>query len=411
MSSSGDTSSELSTSTDGSIKHMVDRILFPAQHQATWAVLAEWHLCSTCENLLKWQVDGESLQLQPAKIRKSKDDGCRFCDVLCEAATWAKLWVEDGNRQSKDTCEEDVWIETLSWNIIRLVSLKDVEPEIGCLISIDVDSTSELPDHAIPGCALSSEGLSFIRTQLENCVSNPGHACQPSLTIDRTRWPARVLEIYDNSVVLVDFNSDVMPGNFAALSYCWGSPAELQLKPPYKAIASTVQDLRSGISAAKLPLTIQQALLVCKWLDIRYIWIDSLCILQDLAQDWEIEATKMETVYSTSKVTIIAASSTSCHSGFLGVNLHSIQLRKPLNASFQLTASPLRTSGFHKLQRDGQPYDYLDTRGWTFQEEFLSSRYLKFTNDDIQWKCSAGSICMCGQPASEDYHGLWGKRI
>ncbi|KAI8649754.1 HET domain-containing protein [Fusarium keratoplasticum] len=294
---------------------------------------------------------------------------------------------------------------------------------VSCLCSVDVldqagsyaydlgiiDSASELPDHAIPGCPLSSEGLLFIRNQLENCVSNPGHDCEPPLTIEITRWPARVLEIYHNSVVLVDFDSDVMPGKFAALSYCWGSPSELQLKPPYKAVASTVQDLRSGISAAELPLTIQQALLVCKWLDIRYIWIDSLCILQDSAQDWETEATKMETVYSMSKVTIIAGSSTSCHSGFLGVDLHSVQLRTPLDASFQLTASTLCTSGFHKLKREGHPYDPLDTRGWTFQEEFLSSRYLKFTKDDIQWKCSAGSTCMCGQPASEDYHGLWGE--
>lgn len=126
MSSSGDTSSELSTSTDGSIKHMVDRILFPAQHQATWAVLAEWHLCSTCENLLKWQVDGESLQLQPAKIRKSKDDGCRFCDVLCEAATWAKLWVEDGNRQSKDT-----WYEVFSFNVVAVAYLNTARKMFG----------------------------------------------------------------------------------------------------------------------------------------------------------------------------------------------------------------------------------------------------------------------------------------
>ncbi|EXK83766.1 hypothetical protein FOQG_11927 [Fusarium oxysporum f. sp. raphani 54005] len=409
MSSKGDTSSELSVSTDGNIEHEVNQILFPVQQPATWTLLAEWHLCLECKSLLKWQDDYESLQLQSAKIRKSKDDGCQFCNVLCEAAAWAKLWVEDENHQSQDTCEEDVWIETLSRNIIRLVSLKDVEPEIGCLISIDVDYTSDLPHYAIPGCSLSSESLSFIRTQLENCVSNPSHVCQPSQTIDRTRWPARVLELDDNSVVLVDFNSDVMPGNFAALSYCWGSPAELQLKPPYKAIASTVQDLRSGISTAKLPLTIQQALLVCNWLNIHYIWIDSLCILQDSTQDWAIEATKMETVYSMSKVTIIAASSTSCHSGFLDINLHSFQLCKSLNPPFQLTASPLCTSGFHKLKYEGHPYDYLDTRGWTFQEEFLSSRYLKFTNNDIQWKCSAGSTCMCGQPASEDYAGLWGE--
>lgn len=198
-----------------------------------------------------------------------------------------------------------------------------------------------------------------------------------------------------------------MPGQYAALSYCWGSASELASNPPYKATTSTIQALRSGIDTSKLPLTIQQALWVCKKLEIEYIWVDSLCVIQDSLQDWEVEATKMATVYSMSKVTIIAATSTSCHSGFLGIKRSQDQLRASLGSPFQLTVTPVCISGFHKYNFVHHPHDPLDARGWTLQEEVLSSRYLKFTKDDIQWKCNAGSTCLCGQQPSKAYRSIW----
>ncbi|RSL66694.1 hypothetical protein CEP51_012771 [Fusarium floridanum] len=270
-----------------------------------------------------------------------------------------------------------------------------------------VESPSQLVDDTTHSNPLSAEGVSFIRTQLDNCLSNPAHDCDPLALDDRARWPARVLRICDRSVILLDFDADVMSGQFAALSYCWGTPSELKSNPPYKATASTIQTLRSGLDVSELPITIQQALLVCKELEIGYIWIDSLCIIQDSLADWEVEATKMATVYSMSKVTIIAASSTSCHSGFLDVERRHDRLRASLDSPFQLTVSSVCTSGFHKHKSVGHPHDPLDTRGWTFQEEVLSSRYIKFTKDDIQWKCNAGSACICGREPSNAYRGLW----
>ncbi|RSL48526.1 hypothetical protein CEP54_012873 [Fusarium duplospermum] len=77
----------------------------------------------------------------------------------------------------------------------------------------------------------------------------------------------------------------------------------------------------------------------------------------------------MATVYSMSKVTIIAATSTSCHSGFLGVERRQDQLRALLGSPFQLTVTPVCISGFHKYNFVHHPHDPLDTRGWTLQEE------------------------------------------
>jgi hypothetical protein len=95
-------------------------------------------------------------------------------------------------------------------------------------------------------------------------------------------------------------------GQFADLSYCRETSEELERHPTYKAVASNKGDLQSrGVSMAVLPRAIREAIIVCGWLNIQYIWIDSLCILQDSEDDWQREALKMETVYSMSKLTIM----------------------------------------------------------------------------------------------------------
>jgi hypothetical protein len=44
-------------------------------------------------------------------------------------------------------------------------------------------------------------------------------------------------------------------------------------------------------------------------LDVRFLWIDSLCIVRDDPSDWELEASKMASIYSASYLTIAAVSS------------------------------------------------------------------------------------------------------
>ena len=118
--------------------------------------------------------------------------------------------------------------------------------------------------------------------------------------------------------------------------------------------------------------------------------------------DWEIEAKKMGIVYTMSKITIIAASSTSCHSGFFGFDLHSLdaKLAIPLRSPIRLIARRSIGSGFHRDHVRDSTVNPIDRRGWTFQEELLSTRFVKFTGDYMQWKCSAGTACMCDQPVS-----------
>ncbi|KAK0647208.1 heterokaryon incompatibility protein-domain-containing protein, partial [Cercophora newfieldiana] len=218
----------------------------------------------------------------------------------------------------------------------------------------------------------------FARRQLENCLKNTSHDCHPQHGAELNEWPSRILEISEKerTVKLVAFNPSSMVMHYTALSYCWGSKEELERKPNRMTTKVTHDTyMATGIPIHDLPLTIRQAVWITQYLGQRYIWVDSLCIIQDDNSDWEVEALKMATVYSMATVTIIAASSTSCHSGFRhkGTNSKTAVDFKHLNA--------------------------IDQRGWTYQEEHLSTRYLKFTEDDIQWECSAGTICFCGEGA------------
>lgn len=262
-------------------------------------------------------------------------------------------------------------------------------------------------DHvpAGPESALSPVVLDFVRQNLDDCFagSDDAHAaCHPDAGL-HTDWPSRVLRIAgEGTVFLVDFQPD-MARQYAALSYCWGSPEELNRHPPRRATRATVQALRDGIQLNQLPRTIEQAVRICIHLGIQYIWADALCIIQDDGQDWEKESRKMATVYSEARVTIIAASSTSCHSGFLDVDMGGIVLDTPLptsGSSLHMVGRFASNSGFHQDEfapPNSLVQDPIDARGWTLQEQVLSTRYIRFTQKDVQWECRSEITCLCAQ--------------
>jgi hypothetical protein len=63
-----------------------------------------------------------------------------------------------------------------------------------------------------------------------------------------------------------------------------------------------------------LPKTFQNAITVTRMLGIRYLWIDSLCIIQDDVKDWEEQSAITGGIYSQSYL-IIAASASKDSSG------------------------------------------------------------------------------------------------
>ena len=78
---------------------------------------------------------------------------------------------------------------------------------------------------------------------------------------------------------------------------------------------SNIDRFRRDIPLESFPLTFRHAIEVTRSLGVRYLWIDSLCIVQDDVGDWEEEAGRMGYIYDNSYATIFAERAAHCHAG------------------------------------------------------------------------------------------------
>ena len=194
--------------------------------------------------------------------------------------------------------------------------------------------------------------------------------------------PTRVLCVADGSVKLISTSELWDDMRYAALSYCWGGDQEQK---------TTTQNLQKreidGVKLAELPKVLRDAVTVTMQLGLSYLWIDSLCIVQDDKLDKEAEVAKMADIYSGAYVTISAASSSSAHEGFLRDRNPSKNRRHVVPIK---TLCPDGKAGWVYIYRPEvyQPKEEpLNTRGWTLQEHLLSPRLLIYGSWQLRWVC------------------------
>ena len=78
---------------------------------------------------------------------------------------------------------------------------------------------------------------------------------------------------------------------YAALSYCWGTAEEAQEQ--LKTTKASLADHRRGISLETMSTVLLDAVTACRAMNIRYLWCDAICILQDDVRDWEEQSVQM----------------------------------------------------------------------------------------------------------------------
>lgn len=225
----------------------------------------------------------------------------------------------------------------------------------------------------------------IIRGWLKKCLEEHEHCLKSDYFL-----PSRVLDVGDDSASKIHLHiSNNETAAYTALSHCWG------LGPVVTTTRESFRERQEQIDFASLPLTFQNAIEVTRNLGIRYLWIDSLCIIQNDEQDWQTESATMAAVYSNAYLVIGADRSTSCHGGFL----------KPDNrgrSAFPIATVPgddrsrcvvyARRRRWHDNIYDHEP---LVTRAWTLQEHLLSSRMVHFTNSELIWDCRSHMYCEC----------------
>lgn len=176
---------------------------------------------------------------------------------------------------------------------------------------------------------------------------------------------------------------------WCSLSYCWGGIQGVQTT------SVNFQDRIRTLQLSDLPQTILDAILVASNLNIGYLWVDSLCILQDDARDMQDELSSMAKIYQHSKVTLVAASASTASEGFLGPrNLSKAYTKPPIQLRCQIGSGAIGAIMLHDLDRRKETHmDPLDRRGWALQERLLSPRTLVYGLKTLRWACLSRSHC------------------
>ncbi|KAF2398537.1 HET-domain-containing protein, partial [Trichodelitschia bisporula] len=244
----------------------------------------------------------------------------------------------------------------------------------------------------------SDEHFKQIKEWLEMCstchpqcsgVGSAPHALPTRLVYIEPEQPASQSDPPSLNVNLVETaqlaDHDV---KYLALSHCWGSTVPLRL------VTDTYAPFLSSIPFHSLAKNMQHALLATHRLGFSYIWIDSLCIIQDSATDWVAEGARMATVYSGATLTLASTSSASSAGGLFHTR-SPLSLRPCIIGYSSLTAllpstiiaRPDDITAFtHSIDQS-----ILNTRAWVLQERLLSRRIAHFATNMLAWECASRS--------------------
>lgn len=201
--------------------------------------------------------------------------------------------------------------------------------------------------------------------------------------------PSRVLSIKDDagcvSVKLVENKG--LSGRYCALSYCWG-PED---KRPLRTTQENFTDHLVSISWDNLPSLFRDAITLTKGIGIKYLWIDSLCIVQDDKQDWLDESKTMALVYRRATLVIAAVDSEDSTQ-----SLSKAQRPEPLTLRIPYYTKDGSAQGFYNIVPSLRLWTNMEgplrERGWAFQEFYLGRRKIFFTSKGIFWKCSEEEV-------------------
>lgn len=244
-----------------------------------------------------------------------------------------------------------------------------------------------------------SNDARILKTQvwLEKCKSE-----HPNCTPRAYSLPKRLLSIGSSmgSRLHLVRTQDLDPENvqYAALSYCWGSAGV-----PGKTTKNNQTSYLKEIPTESLPATIHDALMISRSVNIRYLWVDALCIVQDDLDDWLAEVTNMSDIYYGSTLTIAASDATDSTGGFFARPSTANSDPNMVKRRDFFTIENLSSNFFVYIESRGDSPDgmisILHTRGWTLQELALSHRTIQFTQSELQWRCR----CACWTESGMTY--------
>ncbi|KAG4433858.1 hypothetical protein IFR05_010644 [Cadophora sp. M221] len=203
--------------------------------------------------------------------------------------------------------------------------------------------------------------------------------------------PSRLIDVLEHEadirIVETEISAIDKDVRYAALSHCWGPP-ELM---PIRTLKANVQITPYDIAYESLSKTFKDAVTITRKLGLRYIWIDSLCIVQDDVCDWNRESEIMGNIYANCRVNIVASDAADSSVGcFFDRSLsNDMGFRIAVTNSEQ---ADFRNRATQHTHPSGLPFlpgiSRLSLHAeWCFQETFLAPRSIFFGRDQVYWEC------------------------
>ncbi|GME28650.1 putative heterokaryon incompatibility protein [Neofusicoccum parvum] len=219
-----------------------------------------------------------------------------------------------------------------------------------------------------------------IRRWLDCCDESHVGNCDRALHLDREESLQNLLLVDVHQACLVSLP---ITTRYFALSYVWG-----QLSGSIETRRDNIDSLKqkgavsSDTDAIRLPNTIRDALRLVQSLGERYLWVDRLSIVQDDISNKNIHVMSMDSIFANAYCTIVACDGEDADRGLRGVGLGSTHRSySPHILRFPQCALATRINYWSWM------HSYHGTRGWNFQEVFLSRRTLIFSKDTVEWQC------------------------
>lgn len=241
--------------------------------------------------------------------------------------------------------------------------------------------------------------LTECQTQHEACA-RPHKPLLPTRVVDVQASPPRL------------FVGGGAMEQYAALSYCWGS------EQPLKLTSDCLERYIQCLPINELPQTLLDAILTTRKIGLKYVWIDSLCIIQNDPKDKKSEISNMREIFKLASVTIVAANAANAHDGFLGLRETPppIALKLPLLCPNDKLGTIMLTSD-DAVSQSTYADDYIscnpiEYRAWTLEEKLLSQRLILYCSTNLRWLCKTkaafdgGGLCFSRGP----WTGLWDGR-
>ncbi|KAI0141588.1 HET-domain-containing protein [Xylariaceae sp. FL1272] len=262
------------------------------------------------------------------------------------------------------------------------ISIRAFAADYTLTICLDEATATNLPFWQT-SCLNIDQRISAAASFYQRCSASHDHAQKVNY-----RRPKRLISVGKNQPLqLIETSELPSHAQYAALSYCWGS--NLLLKTTRRNIAR----FSGEICAASLPRTYSDFINIVRALDIPYVWIDALCIVQDDEDEWQGEAARMGDIFQGSRVTIAALQSKDTSKGCfpspqkLG-NERGFQRLFKVRQSSLANRSILLRLYEGDIRSHGLRESVMSSRGWTLQEQILSPRSILLMENEVHWQCN-----------------------